>query len=288
MLNSFRFLKLSLLIIIFTTLYSDDVTDTQLIQENIQTSTQALMSENYDDAIAALERALIYNPDSKEIKEKLDETYKLQNELNRPKHQFSAAIIAGALYDTNTTNIGENIQKDFAHQEIALINYSYLMSENLHFKNTLLGYYKNFFSLSDQDIIFGSYTPSLTYKDNNLSIDLGLYIDDTKYGANYNLYTFGIAPNIKLYLFNIISLFGNGKYLIKKDALSTNLDSKYYEITAGANLNLVGRLTTSLFYSNDDSDYNIDYITKYILKASVTYITQNTTTLTSTAKNIIK
>ncbi|MBI3873836.1 MAG: hypothetical protein HY307_02315 [Arcobacter sp.] len=173
-----------------------------------------IAKENYLDAKKYF---MLLTEDSKTPQDLLllSKKYLAMVEDKISKHKVTGIVMAGINYDSNINNsskyeffdypiIGQvqnTTKKDaaFAHQEVAVVNYSYQLNDKYLLKNDGLIYLKSMFEndLDSQNVKMISLAPSLNYiYQENLSFDYGVFIDNLWVGGNDYIQSYGINPKL--------------------------------------------------------------------------------------------
>ena len=193
------------------------------------------------------------------------------------KHIFGGIFIVGAAYESNINNRADssnfyipkyaNInngifdnstvdENDMAHQEILLMNHSYILSDTRTLKNDVMMFAKTYKDNSSKNIRLISYSPTyaITHWE-KLQVDYSIFYDTLWYGSKHLLSTHGIYPKLKYKLDANKEIGSYFKYQVKRNEqkANENKDSSVKELS----LNLKQTLDT-----------------KNILMPSITYSTE--------------
>ena len=244
-------------------IYQDLITlfkhDKQNVRLNIALGIKAIEAYQYDAALAAFERVLIYEPNSYIAKYEMARVYTFEKSYNQAillleellkrndlpdemrtlaqnqialinleqtRMSLNLALILGIDWDDNVTYASSDTVSDFSHIEVALINFNYKFMNDLTLKNNLLGYAKTYISTEDVNLLMYSYNPILNYKIENFSINFGLYLDQVAYGSSYNILSYGVYPTVEIAINDDITLIPSIKNFLKYDKLGTSMGSK--------------------------------------------------------------
>jgi len=172
-------------------------------------------------------------------------------EKARKKTFFKAVAIVGISYDSNVNNSPIDDQyyipklqinldntvthdSDYAHQEILMLNHIYDIGNpgDFVFKNNFLLFLKTMQSYSDKNILFYSYSPALSYRQNRYLIDLAVGYERMFYGSNPYLHTFYLSPSLQ-YVLSKTTLYKVSLKLQRKvpeSSLNKQRDANFYEL----------------------------------------------------------
>ena len=145
---------------------------------------------------------------NKNLKIRIDK-YLNTIENKTKKNYFKGALIFGLGHDSNINNspseddYGQNINNatprnnDYSHEEILSLIHTHKINDEKNIDNNFLIYSKNMFKYTEKDIIFLSYSPSLTIMHNNsLKVSYGIFIDNIHIDSKNYLSTYGINPTL--------------------------------------------------------------------------------------------
>lgn len=209
-----------------------------------------LAKENYLDAKKYF---LSITEDTKAPKDlvELSQKYLLLIEDKISKYKIGGILMLGVNYDSNINNsskydffdypllgqVQNTTKKEgaFAHQEVAVLNYSYQFDDKYLFKTDGLAFLKSMFDndLNDKNIKMIGLSPSIrhTYQE-NLSFDYGVFIDNVWVGGDNYIQSYGINPKLNYTLQQNETLMFLFKYQIKNYQQQVNKpkDSTYTEL----------------------------------------------------------
>ncbi|MCV6607383.1 MAG: hypothetical protein OIF32_04155 [Campylobacterales bacterium] len=242
----------------------------ELENQELESGRKFLKENRLDKAIAAYERVLIYNPDSKEAQRQLKVAYTKEKALKENKSFVTGSGILGIQYNSNIKNSNKDLLADKGYQGVATLRHSYFISRNFYLQTDLMGFYKNYQSLKEEKILFYSFHTGLSYSKNSFVYNLGLYKDSIDYGEDYKVKSFGITPKLFYQYNSDIKLFIKTT-LLKREDIQSNGTSKYVEGSIGGNYNFGDVFSYSATYGEESAEKSLEYISKTTLFFSLAY-----------------
>jgi tetratricopeptide (TPR) repeat protein len=222
-------------------------------------------------------------------------------EAKKRNHFFNAILIAGFNYDSNINQINENsfpeqlqfegltlttddntIVGAFAHQEIAMLNYKYRLTDDLYLKNDTMLFNKMLIDVTGKDIILGSNTSTLELSHQNQTFALSGYYDRLIYASEDTLQTWAILTTHGIKLSPTMSLNSFFKFQDRLyiEEASQSRDSYFYELSSTLNymLKTTDALSFNILYDLErakQSDEDVDY-SAFTLNSSYTHMFDKT------------
>lgn len=211
------------------------------------------------------------------------------------KHIYSGMLMLGVNYDSNVNsrskydefnnvyiadfdiyidfeNTTEKVA-DYSHQEIAVFNYGYKLSDDHILKHDFMIFSKKMFNsdYKDYDVALLSYNPAFSVNHNDqLSVDYGLFVSDMWLGSALYLQSYGLFEKLSYKYDDRLTIKTHLKYQINsyKNDASGSKKSSYIEFDAGSNYMYNGKttFTSSFVYT---SETKMDSQTKGIGSQSI-------------------
>lgn len=203
----------------------------------------------------------------------------------KPKHNTVKATLLGSLfYDSNlnyspvddvmTLTSGKLTSSPdvgaWGSEQMLLVNHRYDNPEKYDFawKNDFVLYNKISPGNSDYNILYGSYTPALSFQKDQWSWDAGLTFDTMNSGKDHYLMSYGLAPSA-VYMPNLTEYISTQFKLLKRDyqKASGKPDTKFGQLSVTYQKRMgpvfswfgQGTLETELKDKTPSSIVNIDY-----------------------------
>lgn len=166
---------------------------------------------------------------------------------NKPHNSVRATLLGSVFYDSNlnyspqsdnfqlpsgTLNFPSDIGA-WGSEQMLTVNHRYDNPKKygFAFKNDMTLYNRWLPNQTDYNILFGSYTPALSWHKKGWTTDAALYVDDMTYGKNPYLMSYGIAPTVS-YMPDLTQFVSTQFKLLKKDYQSNvyrDRDSQYMQ-----------------------------------------------------------
>lgn len=159
------------------------------------------------------------------------------NEIdNKPHNSVKATLLGSVFYDSNLNYSpqSDNFQLPtgtlsfpsdigaWGSEQMLMLNHRYDNPKKygFAFKNDLTLYNRLLPNQTDYNILYGSYTPALSWHKGGWTTDAALYLDDMTYGKNPYLMSYGIAPKVS-YMPDLTQFITTQLKFLKKDYQSS-------------------------------------------------------------------
>jgi uncharacterized protein (UPF0147 family) len=295
-----------------------------LFEKPKSTRTKFEMAKSYfaKNSFKASKKLFVDVLKDKTIPKKIEHTsksYLAKIDNNTKKHFLSGVAILGIVYDNNVNSssthdiykdvtvggvkldLNNSTEKDgaLAHQEIAVLNYKYLINDKIDNTHDIVLFAKSFFDnkYKSKNIKLVSYTSSLKVQHTKkLNISYSLFVDNLFIENKNNMYSYGLSPKLNYIYNDKITINNNMKYQKKyyKNSTDKIKDSVYIENSTNISYKYKHNMifNPSVFYSfentkksNDNRKMGLKINTTYLIKPTIPFsvsLSYNNTKYTDT------